>query len=55
MILKRWQLSDVLLKDALQKAILQKVFYNEVFLQWTKSSTKAFISTTDLINYHKHS
>ena len=55
MILKRWQLSDILLKDVLQKAILQKVFYNEVFLQWSKSSTKAFFHITDLINYRKHS
>ena len=36
-------------------AILQKVINNEVFLQWSKSSTKAFFSITDLINYRKHS
>ena len=46
---------EALLKDAPQKAVLQKVFYNEVFLQWSQSSTKAFISITDLINYRKHS
>ena len=31
------------------------MFRNEVFLQWLKSSTKAFVSMTDLINYRKHS
>ena len=29
-------------KDALEKAVLEKVFYNEVFLEWSKSSTKIF-------------
>ena len=46
---------DVLLKEAPQKAVLQKVFYNKVFLQWSKSQSKAFISIADLINYCKHS
>ena len=31
------------------------MFYNEILLQWSKSSTKAFISITDLINYGKNS
>ena len=30
------------------------MFYNEVFLQWSKSSTETFISITDLISYRKH-
>ena len=42
-------------RDVLQKAVLQKVFYNNVFLQWSKSSSEAFISIADLINYRKHS
>ena len=49
------QSKSALLKDVLQKPVLQKGFYNESFLQWSDSSTKAFISKTDLINYRKHS
>ena len=41
--------------DALQKAVLLKVFYHSVFLQWSKSLTKALICITDLISYPKHS
>ena len=31
------------------------MLHNEIFLQWSKSSAKVFISITDLINPHKHS
>ena len=41
----RWQSRDILLENALQKAVQQKVFENEVFLRWSKSSTKAFLLT----------
>ena len=31
------------------------MFCNEVFLRWSKTSTKAFAFITDLINCRKHS
>ena len=37
------------------KRFPQKIFYNDVFLQWSKSCRKAFISIADLINYRKQS
>ena len=33
--------------------LCKKLFYNKVFLQGSKSSSKAFISIADLIDYSK--
>ena len=53
LILQNQPSRDVLLENGPQKAVLHKVFNNEVFLQWSKFSAKAFIFITDLINYSK--
>ena len=42
-------------KRCSEKSRSGNVFFIEVFLQWSKSSTKDFISITDLINYRKYS
>ena len=41
------------LKSFLNKVV--EVFLNEVFLLWSKSCRKTFISIADLINYSKYS
>ena len=37
------------------KSCSAKGVQQQNFLQWSKSSSEAFISITDLINYRKHS